>query len=82
MSEWISVSDRLPEPFLTVAILLFDQDGFDGFRDAPTAGYRVRDSNGENAWLAGVPGRYFPPSADGWTVTHWAELPELPEVEG
>lgn len=63
--KWISVEERLPEPFVSVQVHM------PGERPHPT----VREGyiSSEGIWVAG----YFKRESD--EVTHWAEMPEPPK---
>jgi hypothetical protein len=66
--KWISVKERLPQPFVSVQVHM------PGERPHPT----VREGyiSSEGIWVAG----HFRRESD--EVTHWAEMPEPPEEEG
>jgi hypothetical protein len=65
---WISVKERLPEPFVSVLVYM------PGERPLPTVheGYFVRDAN---KWYS----HFFDRGLE--EVTHWMPMPEAPEVE-
>lgn len=66
--EWISVEDRLPDPFVTVLVHMPQEDPL------PTvhAGYISKDGE----WVGGMFNR------DKDEVTHWMPLPEAPDMRG
>ena len=67
-SEWISVEERLPPPFISVLVHM------PGERPLPTVHEGYITGNGK--WYAA----HFPREAD--EITHWMPLPEPPkEVE-
>lgn len=65
MSEWISVKDRLPEPY--VAVLVWEKD------DTKEGGFAYVDRHDGEVWKIG--------SLGNGAVTHWMPLPEPPEPE-
>jgi len=81
MSEWISVEDRLPEPFHTVLVQHVD-DLF------PVSAYRFPDEDiisSESSWVyesdgaedeSGGPQRHISLLRD---PTHWQSLPDPPK---
>lgn len=66
--EWISVEDRLPDPFVTVLVHMPQE------KPLPTvhAGYISKDGE----WVGGM----FKRDKD--EVTHWMPLPEAPDMKG
>ena len=66
--EWISVEDRLPDPFVTVLVNMPQE------KPLPTvnAGYISKDGE----WVGGM----FKRDKD--EVTHWMPLPEAPDMRG
>lgn len=62
-SKWIPVSERLPEPFVSVLGYMPDEDGFPPVREC----YYVEV------------GFYFPALAEVRDITHWMPLPEPPK---
>lgn len=63
MPKWISVEDRMPEPFVSVLTYMPDMPPFPPVREA----YRVG-----NVF-------YIPALADREHVTHWMPMPEPPK---
>ena len=63
-SEWFSVNEALPKPYQTVAAIA---------RDGWKWSYCI-------GWLNGDEWAITEEALKDWTVTHWMELPEPPEV--
>lgn len=63
--RWISVEERLPEPFVSVLVHMPEENPYLTVRE----GYISSDG----VWVAG----YFKREPD--EVTHWAEMPEPPK---
>ena len=67
MSKWISVKDRMPEPFKDVLVCI-DWSRIRKEKRIVTVSYYLGDDEGY----------FFEEDTDG-RVTHWMPLPELPE---
>ena len=65
VQEWISVSERLPQNFVSVLGYMTDAGGFPPVRECYTVG---------NAF-------FFPALGDVHPVSHWCEMPEPPKGE-
>ena len=78
MSDWISVTDRLPQQHVEVAVLIADASvAIYAFPTCARLDIEFRGTaNERNVWWAGVPGNWMKLPRDGWSVTHWHELPE------
>ena len=65
VQEWISVSERLPQNFVSVLGYMMDAGEFPPVRECYTVG---------NAF-------FFPALGDVHPVSHWCELPQPPKGE-
>lgn len=74
--RWIPISEKLPAAGKNVAVLIEDTDVY--ILGWATAGYY---HSPESGWWHGVPGDYRSCRDGRWTVTHWTELPAVPERE-
>ena len=79
MHEWIPVKDRLPEsagaPVLVTAVNRFNQNAvfiaFQGYGDFKWYTYDVTKMKRDGSTNNEV--------GNGWTITHWMEMPEQAE---
>jgi Protein of unknown function (DUF551) len=80
VNEWVAVAERLPQPSQHVLILISDERV--AITAYPTCAYIDLVFRGKPDqrvdWWAGVPGNYHRVTDDGWTVTHWKEIGDLP----
>ena len=67
VQEWISVDDRLPEPFVTVLVQMPGEEPFPTVRE----GFISNDGVWQSAMFRREPGE----------VTHWMPLPQPPKGE-
>ena len=68
MSEWVSVKDKMPEPFVSVLGYMPDAAPFPEVREC----YCTGDSDK----------KFFVPAlSERHEISHWAELPEPPKEE-
>lgn len=65
MSEWISVKDRMPEPFVSILVHIPEDEPFPTVHE----GYLTNDVN----WYAA----HYTRESD--EITHWMPLPEPPK---
>lgn len=84
-SPWVPVSERLPPEHQQVLVLIAAPNV--AIYAHPTAArlqYEYRGTDRERVdWWAGVPGNWMAiRPGDGWTVTHWARLPEFEDCAG
>ena len=66
-SKWISVKDRLPEPFVSVLVQMPDEQPFPTVRE----GFISNDGIWQSAMFRREPGE----------VTHWQPMPQPPKGE-
>ena len=73
MSEWISVKDRLPEPFVSVLIFVPSEPSpiFEAYYVSKGVFNATNIMHGNYGFLK-----------VGDAVTHWMPMPDPPEVEG
>lgn len=74
MSNWISVKDKLPDPFKNVILLVNGRESIVGFKTEYDSYYEpvLIDFDTERLELNPIgPGR----------VTHWMPLPSPPEIK-
>ena len=67
IQEWISVDDRLPEPFVSVLVQMPGEEPFPTVRE----GFISNDGIWQSAMLRREPGE----------VTHWQPMPQPPKGE-
>lgn len=67
IQEWISVDDRLPEPFIPVLVQMPGEEPFPTVRE----GFITNDGIWQSAMFRREPGE----------VTHWQPMPQLPKGE-
>ena len=67
MQEWISVNDRLPEPYVSVLVNMPGEKPFRTVRE----GFISNDGIWQSAMVRREPGE----------VTHWQPIPQPPEGE-
>ena len=67
VQEWISVKDRLPEPFVTVLVQMPGEEPFPTVRE----GFISNDGIWQSAMFRREPGE----------VTHWQPMPQQPKGE-
>ena len=67
VQEWISVDDRLPEPFVTVLVQMPGEEPFPTVRE----GFISNDGVWQSAMFRREPGE----------VTHWKPMPKPPKGE-
>ena len=67
VQEWISVDDRLPEPFVTVLVQMPGEEPFPTVRE----GFISNDGVWQSAMFRREPGE----------VTHWQPMPQPPKGE-
>ena len=73
MNKWIPVSERLPKIMTNRVLVYLHHDDFAGY-----IGFgHYEKFNGVEMWYDLEHGTQF--SDDGYTVTHWMQLPEPPE---
>lgn len=65
-TQWISVDDRLPDPFVSVLGYMTDAGDFPPVREGYTSGGK---------------GFFFPALQDIHPVSHWMPIPEPPKGE-
>ena len=66
MNGWISVEDRLPEPFVSVLGFMTDAGEFPPVRECYSLGGKAF---------------FFPALEDRHPVSHWMPMPEPPKEE-
>ena len=82
MTEWISVKDRLPDPYENVLVRLDHWAGVDtylAFYDTERGWCDCGSYFDDGTNNDGEPLTY---ETAGVNVTHWMSLPKLPEEEG
>ena len=67
VQEWISVNDRLPEPFVSVLVQMPGEEPFPTVRE----GFISNDGIWQSAMFRREPGE----------VTHWMQMPQPPKGE-
>ena len=67
VQEWVSVEDRLPEPFVSVLVQMPGEEPFPTVRE----GFISNDGVWQSAMFRREPGE----------VTHWQPMPQPPEGE-
>ena len=67
IQEWISVDDRLPEPFVPVLVQMHGEEPFPTVRE----GFISNDGVWQSAMFRREPGE----------VTHWQPMPQPPKGE-
>ena len=68
MSEWISVKDKMPKPFVSVLGYMPDAVPFPEVREC----YCIGDSDKKF---------FFPALSERHEISHWAEMPEPPKED-
>ena len=71
VSEWISVEERLPEPFEVVLVAYIDTNDPYGNCNIGMTSWTGVLNHGKGTW------NYYGPAIE---ITHWIPLPEQPEV--